>query len=331
MSFKQMKLGLCLLAALQTGASAADSPLLQLDQAIKEAITTTARSGTDPFATLGLRELLPASCLHPALIPVIQEAARSELEHRQTIEVAARFFSIQEQEYRLLALGEMVAATYGHWQKLKAGSDAIADKQATVTTMQAESTYRNTLASREDLRIQLRQEYHLLARSIGVSETFSVDLEPQPDLASTALDDDTKQAPRARQTALSLMDQWWHDTSRNRSSLRSLCRERISDAINAEVSEGHRQDDIARMQIVYLERYAIPAAERQLELASLHLDQARENEPGALRLGQAMTDSLVALGALRAAQNKLHLEHLRYSRDTGIARLNQGDPGKRSN
>ena len=117
-----------------------------------------------------------------------------------------------------------------------------------------------------------------------------------------------------KEIALSILGEWWAAAPKKLSAISPICSERISQAIKLEKSESLRQDDISQMQILFLSRYAIPAAEIELRLAEVRLDQSRSNEPGAPRLGKAMTDSLLAAVAVRATQNQLHLEQLRLMR-----------------
>lgn len=300
----------CLLAAIPNICSADGRPSLGFDQAISLAITSNAKVSHDPFNVFGFRQRLPDACLRTEIAPAIEEGARKEFEYQQTIETASLFFKIQGLENSVLAAGEKVAATYGEWQRLKARATASSETISNVELIQAESTYLNALAYRENLRVHLRREYSLLAGLIGEQDSISVELVSDLPVfeVSTAV---TKPTPRRKEIALTLLGEWWASAPKKFAALRSICSEKISLAIKQEKSESQRLDDISQLQISYLSRYAIPAAEIDLRLAEVRLDQARSNEPGAPPLGKAMTDSLLAAGAVRAAQNQLHLEQLR--------------------
>lgn len=303
----------CLIAAIPSFCSADDRPSLGFDQAISQAITFNAKVCHDPFEVLGFRQRLPEACLREEIAPVIEDVARKEFEYQKTIETAFLFFKIQDLENSMLAAGEKIAATYGDWQQMKARSTASSETVSNVDLLQAESSYLNALAYRENLRVHLRREYHLLAGLIGEQDTVSVELvsDFRVSEASFAV---PKQTARGKEVALSSLGEWWSSVSKKFSNIRSICSRKISHAINVEKSESQRLDDISQMQISFLIRYAVPAAEIDLRLAEARLDQARSNEPGAPRLGKAMTDSLLASGALHAAQNQLHLEQLRLMR-----------------
>jgi len=300
----------CLLAAMPTFCFADDRPSLGFDQAIGQAITSKAKGSHDPFKVFGFRQRLPEACLRAEIAPAIEGWARKEAEYQQTIETASLFFKIQDLENGVLAAGEKVAAAFGDWQRLKTRTSTSSDKVSNVELIQAESTYLNALAYRENLRVHLRREYHLLAGLIGEPGALSVELDSEI-RAFEAFSAVPNRTARGKEIALSILGEWWAAAPKKLSAIRPICSERISQAIKLEKSESLRQDDISQMQILFLSRYAIPAAEIELRLAEVRLDQARNNEPGAPRLGKAMTDSLLAAGAVRAGQNQLHLEQLR--------------------
>lgn len=302
----------CLLSALHLPCLAEEKPTLNLEQAIGKALSI--KSKADPFTIFDLRKRLPEACLRPEIETVVRELARTELEHQRTIEVASLFFRIQAMENRLLAAGETVAATFVDWQRLKSKPEAGPESQ------QAETSYLRALASREDLRVSLRREYHLLASAIGEPGALSVELVADERNGNGISSSENKQPPRAKQIALEILSNWWQRAAKTLFAASQTCTKAIAQVSAEEKTASDRQDDLARTQIDFLRRYAIPAAESELQLAELRLDQARGKEPGAPRLGQAMTDSLLAVGALQATQNKLYLEQLRLKRSAGLVK-----------
>lgn len=302
-----------LLVLMQAGLNAEETTPLTLDEAIQSAHQRKTHTDGDPFSILGFHDRLPAECLRADIVPLLKTAARSEQEQQTAIEVASRFFKIQDMENRLLARGEMVASTYGDWQRLLTKNEAKPDEHRTEQTMRAESIYLKALAAREELRMHLHQEYHFLANSIG-------DPARRPVERGTAAFSNAKHAAaqnkpqrRATQIALSALGKWWQNAPRKLSSLQPLCADRIKQVGHEDAIENDRQDDLLRSRISFLQRYAIPALESELELAEFQLDQARSNKPGAPRLGHAMTDSLLAGSAVQAMQNQLRLEQLRLN------------------
>lgn len=318
------KLGIFyLLVLMQAGLNAEETTPLTLDEAIQSAHQRKTHTDGDPFSILGFHDRLPAECLRADIAPLLQAEARSVQAQEKTIEVASRFFRIQEMENRLLARGEVVASTYGDWRRLLTKDEAKPGQHGAEQAMRAESIYLKALAAREELRMQLQQEYHLLANAIGNRATRAVERGAETFSGVRHAAEQNKPQRRAKQIALSALGKWWQNAPGKLSSLQSPCVDRIKRVSHEEAIENDRQDELSRNRIAFLLSYAIPALEKELELAEFRLDQARNNEPGAPRLGQAMTDSLLAAGAVQAMRNQLHLEQLHLNRETLVNSLQE--------
>ncbi len=296
---------------------AEDKPLLTLAQAVERA---AARQGhVDPFELLGLRQRLPGACQPPALGPVLAGPARAEQQARLNTGIFSLFLDIQDLENRLLAAGEQVAASYLDWQRNAArpvGADGLPAQEA----LRGESVYLQTLEQRESLRLQLREKLHQLGGMLGESGSLAVTLDSTlPE--GVAVPPDLERLPDTpRQAALGLMRTWWQDRDRPAGRVRSLCLRQIRQ-LQAEVDAQVRmEDDLTRARTAFLQRYRIPAARAHLRLAEAELDLARSGAPGAPRLGDAMTRSLLAAGALRFSEGLLALDAIRSrSRSTGCS------------